>query len=82
MSTMKVATRRVAYRIVASTYADSDYQTIAKHVMRVHMNRQDDSAETQGEIDVEKMKRYIAYCKRYGDVCDLLCTKFDGFDFL
>lgn len=39
-------------------------KTIAKHVIRVHMNRQDDGAEIQGEIDIDKMKKYIAYCKR------------------
>ena len=31
--------------------------------MRVHMNRQEDTAEAQGEIDIGKMKRYVAYCK-------------------
>lgn len=41
---------------------------IAKHVMNIHMNRPnqstDDNGETVGEIDIDKMKRYIAYCKR------------------
>lgn len=40
---------------------------IAKHVMNIHMNRQiqnaEDGAEAVGEIDIDKMKRYIAYCK-------------------
>jgi DNA replicative helicase MCM subunit Mcm2 (Cdc46/Mcm family) len=41
-------------------------QTIAKHVMNVHMNRPQDNAEADdAEIDVEKMKRFIAYCKLY-----------------
>lgn len=43
---------------------------IAKHVMNIHMNRPnqsaDDNGETVGEIDIDKMKRYIAYCKRFG----------------
>jgi DNA replication licensing factor MCM5 len=37
-------------------------QTIAKHVMNIHMNRQNEN-EAVGEIDIEKMKRYISYCK-------------------
>ena len=42
-------------------------QTIAKHVMNIHMNRPTDlsgeNGEAVGEIDIDKMKRYIAYCK-------------------
>jgi DNA replication licensing factor MCM5 len=41
---------------------------IAKHVMNIHMNRPnqnaDENGEAVGEIDIDKMKRYIAYCKR------------------
>jgi len=41
---------------------------IAKHVMNIHMNRPnqnaDENGETVGEIDIDKMKRYIAYCKK------------------
>ena len=40
---------------------------IAKHVMNIHMNRPNQSGEENGEvigeIDIDKMKRYIAYCK-------------------
>ena len=36
--------------------------------MNIHMNRPnqnaDENGETVGEIDIDKMKRYIAYCKR------------------
>ncbi len=39
-------------------------QTIAKHVMNIHMNRATDPAAV-GEIDIETMKRYISYCKAY-----------------
>jgi DNA replicative helicase MCM subunit Mcm2 (Cdc46/Mcm family) len=39
------------------------YQTIAKHVMNIHMNRPNSNAEVVGEIDIDKMKRYISYCK-------------------
>jgi DNA replication licensing factor MCM5 len=42
---------------------------IAKHVMNIHMNRPnqstDDNGEAVGEIDIDKMKRYISYCKRF-----------------
>jgi DNA replication licensing factor MCM5 len=30
--------------------------------MNIHMNRQNEN-EAVGEIDIEKMKRYIAFCK-------------------
>jgi DNA replication licensing factor MCM5 len=36
--------------------------------MNIHMNRQNqedaDGIQTEGEIPLEKMKKYIAYCKR------------------
>lgn len=36
--------------------------------MNIHMNRPsentDENGDTVGEIDIDKMKRYIAYCKR------------------
>lgn len=37
-------------------------RTIAKHVMNIHMNRQTEN-EVEGEIDIEKMKRYVSYAK-------------------
>ena len=44
-------------------------QMIAKHVMNIHMNRPgqntDDNGENIGEIDIDKMRRYISYCKAY-----------------
>jgi DNA replication licensing factor MCM5 len=44
-------------------------QTIAKHVMNIHMNRPNsnlaENGEVIGEIDIDKMKRYISYCKSY-----------------
>lgn len=41
-------------------------QTIARHVMNIHMDRADTSTAVNGEIDVDKMKKFIAYCKWYG----------------
>lgn len=40
----------------------ADCQSIANHVMNIHMNRHTEN-EVVGEIDIEKMKRYISYCK-------------------
>ena len=41
---------------------------IAKHVMNIHMNRPningDEDGNVIGEIDLDKMKAYIAYCKK------------------
>lgn len=51
-------------------------QLIAKHVMNIHMNRPNaagESGDAEGEINLDKMKRYIAYCKSYvqaNAVCD------------
>jgi hypothetical protein len=37
--------------------------------MNIHMNRPnhnaDENGESVGEIDIDKMKRYISYCKRW-----------------
>ncbi|GJJ09600.1 hypothetical protein Clacol_003823 [Clathrus columnatus] len=40
-------------------------ETIAQHVMNIHMNRTDanEDGEVAGEIDIDKMKRYISFCK-------------------
>ena len=39
-------------------------QQIARHVLNIHMNQANDNEENAaGEIDIDKMKRYIAYCK-------------------
>ncbi|BEI81572.1 hypothetical protein CcaverHIS002_0207320 [Cutaneotrichosporon cavernicola] len=48
--------------IVKDEHNESRDMKIAKHVMDIHMNRQVDT-EAQGEIDIDKMKRYISYCK-------------------
>ena len=36
--------------------------TLAKHVMQVHMNAAADSA-VEGELSLDFMKKYIAYCR-------------------
>ena len=43
--------------------------------MNIHMNRPnaaaDENGEVVGEIDIDKMKRYITYCKSYVPICVL-----------
>jgi DNA replication licensing factor MCM5 len=53
-------------------FTDVDWpflQTIAKHVLNIHMNRpnvnNDEDGNAVGEIDLDNMKAYIAYCRRY-----------------
>ncbi|GHJ89483.1 hypothetical protein NliqN6_5885 [Naganishia liquefaciens] len=48
--------------IVKDEHNEMRDRTIAKHVMNIHMNRQTQE-ETVGEIDIDKMKRYVAFCK-------------------
>jgi DNA replication licensing factor MCM5 len=38
-------------------------ETIARHVMNLHMNRMTETDEAVGEIPMDKLKRYITYCK-------------------
>jgi DNA replication licensing factor MCM5 len=40
---------------------------IAHHVLNIHMNKPqadgERNGEAAGELDIDKMKRFIAYCK-------------------
>ncbi|KAF6766242.1 ATP dependent DNA helicase [Ephemerocybe angulata] len=49
--------------IVRDEHNESRDRMIAKHVMNIHMNRPNENNDVVGEIDLDKMKRYIAYCK-------------------
>ncbi|KAL4069470.1 MCM-domain-containing protein [Scleroderma citrinum] len=53
--------------IVKDEHNEQRDRMIAKHVMNIHMNRPnqnaDENGDTIGEIDIDKMRRYIAYCK-------------------
>ncbi|KAI6045030.1 MCM-domain-containing protein [Pisolithus marmoratus] len=53
--------------IVKDEHNEQRDRMIAKHVMNIHMNRPnqntDENGEAVGEIDIDKMRRYIAYCK-------------------
>ncbi|KAL1410983.1 minichromosome maintenance protein 5 [Vanrija albida] len=48
--------------IVKDEHNEARDRTIAKHVMNIHMNREA-GEDVIGEIDIDKMKRYISYCK-------------------
>ncbi|KAI9485967.1 MAG: MCM2/3/5 family-domain-containing protein [Benjaminiella poitrasii] len=48
--------------IVKDDHNEGRDMSIARHVLNVHMNRQTQEA-VLGEIDLEKMKAYINYCK-------------------
>lgn len=49
--------------IVKDDHNEARDQSIARHVMNIHMNRINADTHEGGEISIEKMKRYIAYCK-------------------
>lgn len=55
--------------IVKDEHDEARDRAIAKHVMNIHMNRQDDTQSqaqqnaAAGEIDIDLMKRYVAYAK-------------------
>ncbi|KAF7978919.1 hypothetical protein HWV62_44452 [Athelia sp. TMB] len=53
--------------IVKDEHNEARDKMIAKHVMNIHMNRPNvslgENGEAVGEIDIDKMKRFIAYCK-------------------
>ncbi|KAI3627788.1 MCM5 [Malassezia furfur] len=51
--------------IVKDEHDESRDRTIARHVIGIHMNGAgaDEDQDAEGEIDLDRMKRYIAYCK-------------------
>ncbi|ETW87571.1 hypothetical protein HETIRDRAFT_431874 [Heterobasidion irregulare TC 32-1] len=53
--------------IIKDEHNEQRDRMIAKHVMNIHMNRPNNSADENGdvvgEIDIDRMKRYISYCK-------------------
>jgi hypothetical protein len=55
-------------RLIFVRSTDTNHlQTIAKHVLNIHMDRSDINGHPAGEIDIDKMKKYIAYCKWYAN---------------
>ncbi|KAL1761022.1 MCM2/3/5 family-domain-containing protein [Schizophyllum commune] len=50
--------------IVKDEHNEQRDKMIAKHVLNIHMNRPgQDNGEEMGELPLDKMRRYIAYCK-------------------
>lgn len=49
--------------IVKDEHDEARDRAIAKHVMNIHMNRQQDTSNAVGEIEIDLMKRYVAFAK-------------------
>ncbi|KAG8689131.1 minichromosome maintenance protein 5 [Ceratobasidium sp. 423] len=50
--------------IVRDEHNESRDKAIAKHVMNIHMDRAEDETDVEGEIDLDTMRRYVAFCKQ------------------
>ncbi|KIJ54185.1 hypothetical protein M422DRAFT_153744 [Sphaerobolus stellatus SS14] len=51
--------------IVRDEHNGQRSRTIAKYVMNIHMSRPN-TEDVLGEIEIDRMKKYIAYCKLEG----------------
>ncbi|KAJ7630567.1 MCM-domain-containing protein [Roridomyces roridus] len=49
--------------IVKDEHNEARDKMIARHVMNTHMNRPEENEQAEGELSLDIMKRYIAYCK-------------------
>ncbi|KAJ3145719.1 minichromosome maintenance protein 5 [Geranomyces variabilis] len=49
--------------IVKDEHNEGRDRTIARHVLQVHMNTHVKEREAAGDIDIQKMRSYISYCK-------------------
>ncbi|KAF3155444.1 minichromosome maintenance protein 5 [Orbilia oligospora] len=49
--------------IVKDEHDTEKDRTMARHVIGIHMNRDREPRDVAGEIPIDKMKRYITYCK-------------------
>ena len=47
--------------IVKDEHNESRDTTIARHVMKIHLNRE--QAAVEGEMSIEMLKKYIAYTR-------------------
>ncbi|KAF8753000.1 MCM protein [Rhizoctonia solani] len=50
--------------IVRDEHNENRDKAIAKHVMNIHMDRAEDETDVEGEIDLDTMRRYVAFCKQ------------------
>lgn len=60
--------------IVKDEHERGKDEKMAKHVMNIHMGGRGREEQAESEIPVEKMKRYVSYCKSYVYPCFLLYT--------
>ena len=51
--------------IVRDSHDRAQDERIAKHVMGIHMGEGGQEEQVEAEFSVEKMRRYIAFCKAY-----------------
>ena len=51
--------------IVKDDHERGKDERIAKHVMHIHMGNRGVEEQVESEIPVDKMKRYVSYCKSY-----------------
>ena len=58
--------------IVKDEHTREKDERIAKHVMGIHMDGRGLEEVTESEIPVDKMRRYITYCKTYAPIAPLL----------
>uniref|UniRef100_A0A803JJ57 DNA replication licensing factor MCM5 n=1 Tax=Xenopus tropicalis TaxID=8364 RepID=A0A803JJ57_XENTR len=49
--------------IVKDEHNEQRDMTLAKHVMNVHLSARTQSSSVEGEIDLNTLKKYIAYCR-------------------
>ena len=49
--------------IVKDEHNETRDRTIAQHVINIHMDRVADANRPEGEIDLQRMKRYISFCR-------------------
>ena len=57
-------------------------QTLAKHVMNVHLNALTDRQAREGEVDLATLKKFITYCRRLGLYLFILLLTTSCFDVL
>ncbi|PKI85273.1 Mcm5p [Malassezia vespertilionis] len=49
--------------LVKDEHSAARDQNIARHVISIHMNGAADAGDAEGEIDLQRMKRYISFCR-------------------
>lgn len=57
-----ILSRFDAIFLIKDTRSEARDRTIAEHVMKIHMNH-NNMTHPDAEIDINKLKRYIAYCR-------------------